>query len=87
MISSVSMLCCWLQQQSLTGTIQVAGPALHTPACLFVFRPFPLLSPGKLFHSGLPHKSINPIEMAMDAVREMQKRFYEDFGPHPLEAK
>eukprot|EP00775_Hariotina_reticulata_P001518 gene1518-1855_t len=42
---------------------------------------------GKLFHSGLPHKSINPIEMAMDAVTEMQRRFYEDFGPHPLEQK
>ena len=40
---------------------------------------------GKLFHSGLPHKSINPIELAMDAVSEMQQRFYIDFGPHPGE--
>lgn len=42
---------------------------------------------GKLFHSGLPHKSINPIELVMDAVLEIQKRFYKDFPPHPLEAK
>lgn len=41
---------------------------------------------GKLFHSGLPHKSINPIELAMDAVSEMQRRFYQDFPPHPSEA-
>jgi hypothetical protein len=43
--------------------------------------------PGKLFHSGLPHKSINPIELCMDALMEMQKRFYQDFKPHPLEEK
>lgn len=42
---------------------------------------------GKLFHSGLPHKSINPIELVMDAVQEIQKRFYRDFPAHPLEAK
>lgn len=34
---------------------------------------------GKLFHSGLPHKGINAIEMAMDAVGYIQKRFYADF--------
>lgn len=44
-----------------------------------------LTAHGKLFHSGLPHKSINPIELAMDAVSEMQQRFYIDFGPHPGE--
>lgn len=42
---------------------------------------------GKLFHSGLPHKSINALELAMDAVAEMQRRFYQDFGQHPLEEK
>jgi acetylornithine deacetylase len=52
---------------------------------LHVALPPPL--PGKIFHSGLPHKAINPIEMAMDAVLAIQKRFYTDFGPHPLEAK
>lgn len=46
-----------------------------------------LTAHGKLFHSGLPHKSINPIELAMDAVTEMQRRFYQDFGPHAEEAR
>lgn len=40
---------------------------------------------GKLFHSGLPHKGINSIEMAMDAVAYIQKRFFEDFGRLPQE--
>jgi len=40
---------------------------------------------GKLFHSGLPHKGINSIEMAMDAVNYIQKHFYEDFPQHPKE--
>jgi acetylornithine deacetylase len=42
---------------------------------------------GKLFHSGLPHEAINPIEMGMEAVAEVQRRFYRDFPPHPLEKK
>ncbi|CAI7805916.1 unnamed protein product [Closterium sp. NIES-54] len=40
---------------------------------------------GKLFHSGLPHKAINPIELAMTALAEMQTRFYRDFPPHAME--
>ncbi|CAN0193753.1 unnamed protein product [Ectocarpus sp. 6 AP-2014] len=42
---------------------------------------------GKLFHSGLPHMAINPIEMVMEAVAMVQKRFYEDYPPHPDEKK
>ncbi|CAN0173698.1 unnamed protein product, partial [Ectocarpus fasciculatus] len=42
---------------------------------------------GKLFHSGLPHMAINPIEMVMEAVAMVQKRFYEDYPPHPDEQK
>lgn len=42
---------------------------------------------GKMFHSGLPHKAINPIELAMAATQHMQARFYEDFPPHKEEAK
>ncbi|GLC37544.1 hypothetical protein PLESTB_001759000 [Pleodorina starrii] len=42
---------------------------------------------GKMFHSGLPHKSINPIELAMAAVQYMQDRFYADFPPHAEEAR
>ena len=34
---------------------------------------------GKLFHSGLPHQGMNAMEMGMDALKEVQKRFYEDF--------
>lgn len=40
---------------------------------------------GKLFHSGLPHRGINPIEMLMEALSIIQKRFFEDFPRHPNE--
>ena len=40
---------------------------------------------GKLFHSGLPHKGINSIEMAMDAMNMLQSMFYADYPPHPKE--
>lgn len=40
---------------------------------------------GKLFHSGLPHKGINSIEMAMDVISQFQKKFYEDFPRDPRE--
>jgi acetylornithine deacetylase len=40
---------------------------------------------GKLFHSGLPHKGINSIEMAMDVVSHIQSRFYKDFNRDPRE--
>lgn len=35
-----------------------------------------LTAHGKLFHSGLPNKSVNPMELAMEALAEIQKRFY-----------
>jgi acetylornithine deacetylase len=44
-----------------------------------------LTATGKLFHSGLPHKGINSVEMAMDAVNMLQQRFYADYPPHPKE--
>jgi len=34
---------------------------------------------GKAFHSGFPHKAINPINLCTDAVKYMQKRFHADF--------
>lgn len=40
---------------------------------------------GRLFHSGFPHKGINSIELANEAVNAVQQRFYEDFPPHPGE--
>lgn len=42
---------------------------------------------GKVFHSGLPHKAINPVELAMDAISDIQQRFYIDYGPHPEEQR
>lgn len=40
---------------------------------------------GKLFHSGLPHQGINGLELGMDALKYVQKRFYKDFPPHSME--
>ena len=40
---------------------------------------------GKLFHSGLPHKGVNAIELAMDACSYLQQRFFEDFPRLPQE--
>ncbi|KAG8382483.1 hypothetical protein BUALT_Bualt05G0081900 [Buddleja alternifolia] len=47
--------------------------------------PWKLHVTGKLFHSGLAHKAINPLELGMEALKEMQLRFYKDFPPHPSE--
>ncbi|KAH0646987.1 hypothetical protein KY285_034699 [Solanum tuberosum] len=47
--------------------------------------PWKLHVTGKLFHSGLPHKAINPLELAMEALKEIQSRFYIDFPAHPKE--
>jgi len=40
---------------------------------------------GKMCHSGFPHKGVNAIELAMDAVRELQRVFYERFPAHERE--
>jgi len=40
---------------------------------------------GRVFHSGFPHKGINSIELASEAVSAIQHRFYEDFPPLPSE--
>ncbi|QCD91450.1 acetylornithine deacetylase [Vigna unguiculata] len=47
--------------------------------------PWKLQFTGKLFHSGLAHKAINAMELGMDALKEIQSRFYRDFPPHPQE--
>ena len=44
-----------------------------------------LRAEGRLFHSGLPHKGINAIELANEALKVVQARFYEDFPPHEQE--
>ena len=40
-----------------------------------------LKATGKLFHSGLPHKGINALELANAAVAQLQDHFYEAFPP------
>ena len=40
-----------------------------------------LKAKGRLFHSGLPHKGINSLELVQEACAELQKRFYATFGP------
>ncbi|OMO77279.1 Peptidase M20 [Corchorus capsularis] len=47
--------------------------------------PWKLHVTGKLFHSGLAHKAINALELGMEAIKEIQLRFYKDFPPHPNE--
>ncbi|KAK6782957.1 hypothetical protein RDI58_020753 [Solanum bulbocastanum] len=44
--------------------------------------PWKLEVTGKGFHSGLPNKAINALELGMDALKEIQTRFYRDFPPH-----
>ena len=44
-----------------------------------------LKATGKLFHSGLPHKGVNALELANVAVAELQDRFYTAFAPVPEE--
>ena len=45
-----------------------------------------LKASGKLGHSGMPHQSINALELAMDAVSELQRRFFVRWPAHPQEA-
>lgn len=40
-----------------------------------------LRAEGRLFHSGLPHKGINSMELAMEAMAYIQNKFYQDFPP------
>jgi len=42
---------------------------------------------GKLFHSGIPDKAINAMELAMESLSIIQKRFYEDFPEHKEEKR
>ena len=39
-----------------------------------------LKATGKLFHSGLPHKGVNALELCNSAVAELQDRFYKEFA-------
>ena len=46
-----------------------------------------LKATGRLFHSGLPHRGINSLELASEAIAELQRRFYAKYGPHEQEAR
>ena len=37
---------------------------------------------GTTFHSGMPHKATNALELAKDAVSFIQSKFYAKFPPH-----
>jgi len=64
----------WVDSSDSNPCIGTAGAAMWT-----------LRIDGRLFHSGLPHKGINPIELGSDVLSEIQKRFYQDFPPHAQE--
>jgi len=51
------------------------GPTLGTGGIVT----WELKAVGRAFHSGFPHKAINPINLASEAVKFMQKRFHVDF--------
>jgi len=59
------------------------GPTLGTAGMLA----WQLTVHGKRFHSGLPHKGINALELAMEAVKVIQTRFYKDFNKHEEKEK
>ena len=44
-----------------------------------------LKATGRLFHSGLPHRGINSLELVSEALSILQRKFYEDYPPHPQE--
>lgn len=45
-----------------------------------------LTASGRLFHSGFPQKGINSIEMLVEGLNLMQRRFYEDFAASSSES-
>jgi len=59
------------------------GPTLGTAGMLT----WQLTITGKKFHSGIPHKGINSIELANAVVNYLQERFYKDFRTHEQEEK
>eukprot|EP00727_Mastigamoeba_balamuthi_P014497 m51a1_g9672 putative acetylornithine deacetylase-like (421) ;mRNA; f:1266949-1268907 len=44
-----------------------------------------LMATGKAFHSGMPNRGVNAVELASDAVAHLQAKFYARYGPHELE--
>jgi acetylornithine deacetylase len=58
---------------------------LSLSTSLFFNYQWHLKATGRLFHSGLPHRGINSLELVSEAMAVIQRRFYEDFPPHEQE--
>ena len=52
-------------------------PCMGTAGCTM----WTLRVEGRLFHSGLPHKGINSLELAMEVINYIQNKFYQEFPP------
>ncbi len=52
-------------------------PCMGTASCAM----WTLKAEGRLFHSGLPHKGVNSMELAMEAVKYIQNKFYDEYKP------
>lgn len=46
-----------------------------------------LTTTGKTFHSGMPDKAINPLELSMEALKVIQTKFYDKYPAHEKEAE
>ncbi len=66
----------WLDSAEIHPTIGTGGMA-----------PWRLTVQGKLFHSGLPDKAVNALELGMEVMHHIQDRFYHDFPQHPDEQR
>ena len=66
----------WIDSADMDPCIGTASAAMWT-----------LRAEGRLFHSGLPQKGINSLELVMETCSYLQNKFYEDFPPHPSEDK
>jgi len=64
----------WLDSANFGPTIGTGGSMVWS-----------LTARGKMFHSGFPNKAINAIELAYEAVKHIEKRFYKDFPLRPEE--
>lgn len=40
-----------------------------------------LKASGRLYHSGMPNKTVNPIELLHESMKKIQERFYKEYGP------
>ena len=61
---------------SLSLTLTVCAAVGTASAVMWTLR-----VEGRLFHSGLPHKGINSLELAMEAIAYIQSKFYQDYPP------